>query len=382
MAANFFYQTVTKINESRSREIVWRRLGQFHDIDRSTDRLMRQRPEIPPKQRSNIRKQIQQLSFSLTQAKEFFISADSSGPTTRALQAYYGLTALANVTILWEGTGDDSFERRDGRYNSHGLELKLGNSVLDFAADHKHSPGGSLSGLFGLWHKYATHVPHYAESVRHHAGETSTSTLQPISSVTRLSEVAFPVARITLIDCLRHIPSLQQSLISYGFEQALARGRISTFDNFDVDGNRIKGNRKYTIQPCRDEVRAGVMEKFTFPAQSYEDISIVYPPNGLILTIDTLRNLELSLSAPEAFSWSKDDVYFVGSGDYLNEFGYFYIGLYIAGMITRYHPTHWIRELQTNSIATALVDELVDAALTRVPTLVLSALERSIFLYD
>ncbi|CDN53532.1 Hypothetical protein RG1141_CH11740 [Neorhizobium galegae bv. officinalis bv. officinalis str. HAMBI 1141] len=382
MPAPFHYHSVTTINESRSREIVWRRLTQFQDIDRSAERLMRQRPDIPPGQRSNVKKQIHQLSFSLTQAKEFFKSAEASGPTTRALQTYYGLTALANVKILWEGTGDDCFERRNGRYNAHGLELKLGDQVLNFGAEPKRYLDRSLSGLFGLWHKYATHIPQYAESIDQHGYESNSSALRAVSSVTRLSEITFPSNHLTLLECLRHIPALQQSLSAYGIKPNLVRGRIQLQNSFDTNENRTRGTRTYTLHPSDEEIRLGVMEKFLFPAQYFEDFNIISPPNGIILNIDTIRPSEKHGSSPETFSGDRNLCYFIGDGDFLNEFGYYHIGLYIAGMITRYHPTYWIKELQINSIATALVDELVDSALTRVPLLVLSLLERSVFIYD
>ncbi|WP_441931680.1 YaaC family protein [Neorhizobium galegae] len=374
---------MTTINESRSREIAWRRLAQFQDIERSTDRLLNQRPEIPRGQRDNVRKQIQQMSFSLTQAKEFFKSAEASGPTTRALQTYYGLTALANVVILWEGTGNDCFERRNGRFNAHGLELKLGNDVLAFGAEPKRQWDASLSGLFGLWHTYATHIPQYAECIEYHGGESTVSRYRPVSSVTSLCEITFPSAsQINLLDGLSHIPALQQSLSAYGIKPRLARGRVDISDSFGVNRERIEGKRTFTIHPCAEDIRMSVMERFLFLPRSFEDISIIQPPNGIIIKLDTTRDHSANSSSPEAFAGTKDQMYFVGSGDYLNEFGYYYVCLYIAGMITRYHPTHWIKELATNSVSTALVDELVDSALTRLPLLVLSLLERSIFLYD
>lgn|GEM_PF-2819593 len=381
MPARFLYNSTTIINESRSHETVWRRLSQFQDIDRSTDRLMNQRPEIPSTQRGNVRKQIQEMAFSIAQAKEFFRSAEICGPSTRALQAYYGLTALANVLILWDGTGDDSFGRRDGRFNSHGLELKIGNEVLEFGAEAKRHRDGTLNGLFGLWRSYATHIPHYAERHFQFGSESGTSRHEPVSSVTMLSELPFPSTPLTLLEAMLHLPDLQQSLQSFGKNPKLVRGRMESLGIFDDTNSLTNATLIYTLHPSPSAARMAVMDKFLFKPVMYEDIIIQAPPNGAVITVNTMRAMQ-DWSSPEAFSGSTKQLYLVGDGDYLSEFGFYYISLYIAGMIARYHPNKWIKETSTNSISTALIDELVDSSIKRVPLLLLSALERSVFIYE
>ncbi|MBY3564151.1 YaaC family protein [Rhizobium laguerreae] len=88
------------------------------------------------------------------------------------------------------------------------------------------------------------------------------------------------------------------------------------------------------------------------------------------------------LVSPEIFSASLNELFFVGDGDCLNEFGHYYIALYIAGMITRYFPHIWIKEMRINSPAAVLIDELVEHSIDRVPLLAASALERAIYIYD
>ncbi|MBA8798249.1 hypothetical protein FHW77_001955 [Agrobacterium sp. RC10-4-1] len=381
MPASFLYNSTTIINESRSRETIWRRLSQFQDIERSTDRLMSRRPEIPSTQRGNVKKQIQEIAFSITQAKEFFRSAEICGPSTRALQAYYGLTALANVLILWDGTGNDSFARRDGRFNSHGLELKIGEDVLEFGAEAKRHRDGSLNGLFGLWHGYATHIPHYAERHFQFGSESGTSRHEPVSSVTALSELPFPSTPLTLLEAMLHLPDLQQSLQSFGKNPKLVRGRMESLTTFDDTNANTDAHLIYTLHPSPTAIRMAVMDKFLFKPLMYEDITIQAPPNGALITINTMREMQ-GWHSPESFSGSIKQMYFVGDGDYLNEFGFYYVCLYIAGMVARYHPNKWIKEINSNTISASLIDELVDSSIKRVPLLLLSALERSVFIYD
>lgn len=88
------------------------------------------------------------------------------------------------------------------------------------------------------------------------------------------------------------------------------------------------------------------------------------------------------LVGPEVFAERRNLYHMVGTGSFLNEFGYFYVGLYIVGMISRYYPQTWIRELREGSYVTSLIHEFVEHSLHRVPMLALGQLEKTIFLYD
>ena len=94
-----------------------------------------------------------------------------------------------------------------------------------------------------------------------------------------------------------------------------------------------------------------------------------------------MDNYEIHMA--EALPYSKDEMYFLpGTSNWLNEFGYLYVGLYISGMICRYYPQYWIKEVSRSTQALILIDELVDTALQRAPLLLLGQLENAVVVYD
>ena len=93
---------VAGIREIGASETAWRRLRRFHDVSLASARVMSAR-RLPEKQRKNVNKQMEQMSYCLTQAWEFVQSARASGLATKALQAYYAITALANAEVAMAG---------------------------------------------------------------------------------------------------------------------------------------------------------------------------------------------------------------------------------------------------------------------------------------
>lgn len=185
---------VQRISESRAADFSWRRLSTLQDVERSTKRLMDER-SIPSKQRENVRKQMQQLAFSIGQAREFFKSAEVAGSSTRALMAYYGLMSLANAEVLWRGDGNDSFDARPSRYHAHGFDLIKSTNLWDFAAAPNLDSDG-LRGMFGLWRRYATHLPLYGKATHHLVEGGSNWRLTTMSVDTPLSDIPIPTNKL------------------------------------------------------------------------------------------------------------------------------------------------------------------------------------------
>lgn len=58
----------------------------------------------------------------------------------------------------------------------------------------------------------------------------------------------------------------------------------------------------------------------------------------------------------------------------LNEFGYFYAALFLAGNYARYYPDKWLHDVEHSSPLSLAIEELCSAAGWRVPWLALSEL--------
>ncbi|MGR9465899.1 YaaC family protein [Rhizobium leguminosarum] len=340
--------------------------------------------KIAKSQRSNVRKQVEQLAFSLNQAREYFRSAESSGPATRALMAYYGLIALANAEVLWSGDGRCSFDARHRRFNSHGFSLVHSESLVDFGARPTTDETG-ITGLFGLWRKLALHLPHYAKQTSRYPEGGLRITFGPTSSVTALKDLEYPQTPLSLLDCLQHIPAMRGALDAYDERTKLCRGVIEQHSNLHPDGSTQSLTRTFMLHHLTDEAFHDVGSKFRIASRAVPEFRVETIGTGLAIVWNA--DLETpgyyaQFSMPETFAESKEEILFVGSGEHLNEFGYYYVALYIAGMITRYYPHLWIKETRSNSKGSTLIDELVDNALSRVPILTASALEQRIYLYE
>lgn len=372
------YSVIT-VGENSAYDVVWRRLRKYHDEELSIQRLMNLH-SIPKSQKENVRKQAQQISYSLTQAWEFSRAALNAGSSTKALLAYYSLTALANVEILWFGNGKVSFDQRNSKYNSHGFELIKDKRLLDFKAAPLITDG-MLRGLYGLWRHSAKHMPFHG-LVTTQFPTSSTETYRSLSSTDFLRDVDHPSNPISLADCFAHLPGLHQSIGDHGIDARLARGKISRKEIFDPDMTFLQSSTSIAVHPCGHSIRDQVIANFKFPPCRVPDVMIADTPSGALFTWnDKPPHSKQYISMPDAFPWAKSESYFVGSGAFLNEFGYFYIGLYITGMITRYHPQMWIRELRTMSHSSSLVDEFVEHSLSRVPLLTLCNLNEEVIVY-
>lgn len=373
-----------KIRQSGACDYAWRSLRRFHDTASLVDMLMQQR-QIPQKQKVNVEKQMRQLSYCLHQAQDFAKSARTSSLSTRSLLAYYSLTALANVEILWHGDGNASIDKRPSIYHSHGLELVAPGNLGDVRARPQVDGAGKVKGLFGLWREHAHHIPHYGEieTIDEETGIRQTG-LEQFSSKTALRDFSFPQDGISLNRCLGHIPSMQITLGEMRRDTHLARGRIKRTATVNSHSTPLREEVKTIIHPTPLDTLNEVGERFRYPGTAFEDIEIKEMPNGFIINHRMLSGNEYNYlsQAPEAFNDSIDMIYFVGSGEILNEFGYYYVGTYILGMISRYHPNVWMAEIGRNSDYAALADEFLEIALDRCPLLIASSLRDAILLYD
>lgn len=372
-----------KISESRGADIAWRRMSAFQDIERASTRLMAER-EIPRSQKDNVRKQMQQLAFSIEQAREFFRSALVSGPSTRALMAYYGVTSLANAEILWRGSGLDSLDARPEQYNAHGFSLVKSDGLLNYRA-RPAMKNQEITGLFGLWRTYAEHIPIYGESKVFNEESASTTSLRIMSGVVKLTEIEFPAVGLSLGDCLANLPAMQGSLRGTGYDPKLCRGRIDEALQKDQDG-LLFGRRSYSFHHFPETLQNEIGERFAIDPRRYEEFQFDRVGNGLLvywkIRQELHREERTALRSPEAYAKTANELFYVGDGEVLNEFGHYYLALYVAGMVTRYYPHLWVKEIRSSTTAAILIDELVEHALERVPVLVAGALERIIFLYD
>ncbi len=75
--------------------------------------------------------------------------------------------------------------------------------------------------------------------------------------------------------------------------------------------------------------------------------------------------------------WRKTEARFWLRNEPLNEFGFFYVALFIAGNYARYYPDKWLADVEQSSFLALAIEELLYLAEERVPLLALSELTRA-----
>jgi hypothetical protein len=66
----------------------------------------------------------------------------------------------------------------------------------------------------------------------------------------------------------------------------------------------------------------------------------------------------------------------------LNEFGYFYAGLFMAGNYARYYPDRWLDQIERSTPLALAIEELCSIAEWRVPWLTLCELGGNLLVSD
>jgi uncharacterized membrane protein YiaA len=67
---------------------------------------------------------------------------------------------------------------------------------------------------------------------------------------------------------------------------------------------------------------------------------------------------------------------------HLNEFGFYYVAMYILGNYARYYPDKWLRDVERATPLALAAERLLSVARDRMPLLALSEMSRSYFVLE
>jgi hypothetical protein len=100
------------------------------------------------------------------------------------------------------------------------------------------------------------------------------------------------------------------------------------------------------------------------------------------LKFDPINNEADIQFPPCATSNVKEFRCWLGGPRPLNEFGYIYAAVFIAGNYARYYPDRWVFDVENSTPLALAIEELLTIAEKRVPWLTLSELSRSYHVFD
>ena len=150
-----------------------------------------------------------------------------------------------------------------------------------------------------------------------------------------------------------------------------------------LDDGALDITNSLVIQPGNNQAIQRLRDSICFDANAVDQIDSYDFPSGfgVYWKYKTDKN-EVYCSMPECFSKSKRYFYFLDECDYLNEFGYIYVGLFIAGSFARYFPDIWIREIERTSDVSIAIEHFLDVARERIPLLLLGVLDSTVYIHD
>jgi len=362
-------------------------LARYANVDAVTERLM-ERFKLSKDDRRNARKQATELGFCLRQAQEYLDAAEDRTLATKPVLLYYATVSLALAEILWKGEGDHRIEKLRSEHGGHGLEFAGQNvPVNEQAAGARllcakmRGPVGKRTGTFGVWHRFArTQQLVGIEREQFLSGQGVASPkvlLMPHDE--QIPEL--PLTGITLLECALKTPTLPDYVRALGLRSRLLRSTMSRTAR-EVTSGVFDTTLQIEVHPNDEKLVAAFKEQVLADATSLDALEATDFTNHLSISIH--RQIPTQAPSytnfPEGYSVTTTETWFSANDEPLNEFGYFYVALYICGMFARYYPDVWMKHLAASSGLALLVDAVCIAAQDRLSLLLLDELDHMITL--
>ena len=147
---------------------------------------------------------------------------------------------------------------------------------------------------------------------------------------------------------MRLLPGLELFLYDRQIEPLLVRGFAE--ERIHHQNNRPKQNDVNLIfHPSSPSLMDGVMKEISVEVRGIEDFS--YSVNGGVLFVTLSMDVEspTGFRIPAAYSLTATDSYFLSQNSTLNEFGIYYVSLFILGNFARYYPDRWMKDVEASS---------------------------------
>jgi hypothetical protein len=363
----------------------WRELRFWQHIDTTKNKLIT-KYSLPKNHHANAQKQAKQIRSCIQQADEYYKSAMSASMSIKPVLLYYCCMSLALAEILWKGTGSASLDalRADHRHHglsfviSQGLAIRPLEEAIAAIGARPSLLGSKRTGTFEIWHRLARHLPMVGEfeSIREH-GIKSTG----YEAILHEADVRMPLLAaegIKFFDAIKYIPEMQAVLLRYGVETGACRAWISR--RYAAESARINHENNYrtniNIQPGNKAHIEKVLERVKCSPSAINAINLIELGDSAQIIEDckVRDGLRYWVDYPSGINRTPKEAYLFSDNTCLNEFGMFYVGLFILGNLCRYYPDTWMRILEEDNPFATISSALMDAAFQRIPVLCLSVL--------
>jgi hypothetical protein len=360
---------------------AWAGLRQFQnnmDLEAALVRIH----SIPVRERSNAKKQASQIDLCISQAREYFNAAAAVTMTTRPVLLYYGLMHLALAEVLFKQDGSVSLDKARQQHRHHGLI---------FALDARPNPNDSLTlasgklsakpleidghryGTFELWHRSAREGPLCGSAKLIQANGASNISARVLLTGSDERLPLIPHTGISFQECLEQLPCMIHDLATLGLNSKVVRGLIKAELTQATNISKVT----LIVHPCAQSFMDALQSRIEFEQRAIEHFALHEVDRGLIMVVTGDEDWKLRFSLPSGASWSSSEIRFMPTTQSLNEFGLFYIALFILGNYARYYPDYWIKDIAANSKLALSVERFLEYASERVPLLTLDELTQT-----
>jgi hypothetical protein len=164
-------------------------------------------------------------------------------------------------------------------------------------------------------------------------------------------------------------------LPNYNITSKVVRGSLTV----DKIQNPERTTFRIIIHPGNQPLVEEFFENFIVKPDAVDRVNLrKIPEGGGIITFytDQIYNSPGTINVPNGSMWRKSEARFWPTPQPLNEFGFLYVALYIAGNYARYFPDKWLLDVEQASPLALAVEELLALVQHRMPALALSELTR------
>lgn len=373
---------VSRINVADINAWAWSGLRRFQNTA-FVEAVICESHHVPARQRSNARKQAEQIRYCLIQAREYFQAAANVSLATRPVLFYYCIMSLALAEILLKHSGLSSLDKAREMHRHHGLDIRvrflpkttdaLEQAASAFSAAPLIGGKGERLGTFELWHQSAREMPLGGRVTHRHGGATTTGTHLILEAADRRLPL-LPSTGLTLLDCYRSLAGMAPFLGQHQIVPLIVRARLER----EIDVAAATATTRLVIHPGDASVHTQFFENMKFAAEAVNRLVVTELPSGVILQwVEDAVSGALNIHLPPGGMWSEDDVHLSPTEVPLNEFGYLYVALFIIGNLARYYPDRWMLDVEQASPLALSAEELLAVAEKRMALLVLSEMTRS-----
>jgi hypothetical protein len=126
-----------------------------------------------------------------------------------------------------------------------------------------------------------------------------------------------------------------------------------------------------------------LLERIKLNPNNIERIDVRQAGTGIVITFgNDWVNGHISCPVPGAAVVNTEEWRMWTNDPPLNEFGYYYVGLYLAGNYARYYPDKWLADVESSSPICLAIEEVCSTAEWRVPWLALCELDRTLYVNE